>query len=259
MSVLEVVLDYATYELTESISSSHTAVRPVRFHSAKSIHEAHSYVFSGKITLRASNSDSEVDVICKLVFDDISRLAHEAEVYTTKLAELQGSVVPRFYGYYVGSFLYYPGRTCAVACMLLEPCGGPAVELLSETCRRKLRYAVHVWPFGRVRSKSDNLPAYSLNVMNAMIKIDVHGVQHNDFSARNVLASGPEEDARVSIIDFEDATSHVCERNLRIKMHTYPPNRVDFNCDELFNIAPDYYVWTPRTYTIEPRIHRVLK
>ena len=90
------------------------------------------------------------------------------------------------------------------------------------------------------------------------IDIHNHGIQHNDFSPRNVLVSGPEANARVSIIDFEHATDHACERRLGIKMYAYPPDRVDFNCDELFSIALDCDIWTPGMYTVEPRVDRVL-
>ena len=55
-----------------------------------------------------------------------------------------------------------------------------------------------------------------------------------------------DEDVRVSVIDFEDATEHECEQDLPIKMYTYPPNKYEFGCEELYNICMGFHVWTPR-------------
>ena len=122
--------------LRHHVLDSDATVRPVRFHSPKNSHEGSSLVFSGKYALQASYSG--LDVICELIRQEVPRLAHEA--YRTKLAELQDSTVPRFCGYYFCSSLYSTARKFTVACMLLKPCGSPAVELLSETCRPRLRY-----------------------------------------------------------------------------------------------------------------------
>ncbi|KLO20215.1 hypothetical protein SCHPADRAFT_934811 [Schizopora paradoxa] len=51
--------------------------------------------------------------------DRIRKLAHEAEVYSTELRHLQGSVVPRMYGYYVDRSV-----RPTFACLILEYLNG---------------------------------------------------------------------------------------------------------------------------------------
>lgn len=66
-------------------------VNPTRRH--------HSY----KVTLRDAAHGQERLAICKVAWDaSIKLLQHEAEVYETQLKELQGTVVPVFYGLFYG-------------------------------------------------------------------------------------------------------------------------------------------------------------
>lgn len=68
----------------------------------------------------SSSYNGPRDVVCKVSYGDIDLLKHEAEVYTSNLAPLQGIVVPRS----VGLFLGEPkGFGELVACLVLEYCG----------------------------------------------------------------------------------------------------------------------------------------
>ena len=77
------------------------------------------------------------DVVMKFGFDQERRdaLKREAQIYRGKLRDLQGTVIPIFYGYYFGRMkkkVYdYPERD--MACIVLENCGEelPSFDCLS--------------------------------------------------------------------------------------------------------------------------------
>ena len=78
------------------------------FHCFALLHEGNSTVYKGVI--------EGVEVVCKLVREDyMPRIEHEANVYATKLKDLQGDVVPRFFGLFKGS-----DALGSLACLLLE-------------------------------------------------------------------------------------------------------------------------------------------
>ncbi len=63
---------------------------------------------------------SEQEVVCKIVKGDTMPLEVEADLYNTKLKDLQGTDVPRFFGLFTGIIEGFPIR---IACILLEYCG----------------------------------------------------------------------------------------------------------------------------------------
>lgn len=73
------------------------------------------------------------------------------------------------------------------------------------------------------------------------------GLQHNDFSLRNIAVDNAEEPKRLVILDFEDAKPHECHRQ-NITLYTFPPDVHEFGCDELSTAARALEVWTPCTY-----------
>ena len=88
------------------------------FRATKSIHRGHSRVFRG---LLSGGEYHNVKVVCKLATmteKTRRRFQREAEVYQTKLRDMQAYYIPRFYGLYTGSILHEP-----TVCLVLEDCG----------------------------------------------------------------------------------------------------------------------------------------
>ena len=110
------------YSGTSCISSEVTLTRLIAKSNRTAVYEA---TFDGK------------NVVMKFGFDQKRRdaLKREAKVYRGKLRDLQGTVIPIFYGYYFGRMkkkVYdYPERD--MACIVLEKCGEelPSFDCLS--------------------------------------------------------------------------------------------------------------------------------
>ena len=77
------------------------------------------------------------DVVMKFGFDQERRdaLKREAKLYRRKLRDLQGTVIPIFYGYYFGRMRekVYEYQERDMACIVLENCGNrlPSFDCLS--------------------------------------------------------------------------------------------------------------------------------
>ena len=110
------------YSTTSHISSEVTLKRLIAKTDRTVVYKA---TFDGK------------NVVMKFGFDQKRRdaLKREAKVYRGKLRDLQGTVIPIFYGYYFGRMkekVYdYPERD--MACIVLENCGNrlPSFDCLS--------------------------------------------------------------------------------------------------------------------------------
>lgn len=57
---------------------------------------------------------------------------------------------------------------------------------------------------------------------------------------------------RLVVIDFEYSEDHKCQRQYQIALYDFPPDRGDFNCDEIYKAAEFTEVWTPREYIPPP-------
>lgn len=77
-------------------------------------------VYRGLIGPLGSQPYSSVAVKIAETDEDIDALKHEAQLYETSLAPLQGTVVPRYYGYFSGRF-----QEDKIAVILLQLCTGP--------------------------------------------------------------------------------------------------------------------------------------
>ena len=110
------------YSTTSCISSEVTLKRLIAKTDRTVVYKA---TFDGK------------NVVMKFGFDQERRdaLKREAKLYRRKLRDLQGTVIPIFYGYYFGRMrekVYdYPERD--MACIVLENCGNrlPSFDCLS--------------------------------------------------------------------------------------------------------------------------------
>ncbi|TFY63650.1 hypothetical protein EVG20_g6230 [Dentipellis fragilis] len=182
-------------------------------------------------TVGSTREDSEFpvplwNVVCKVARDNLeltSQMENEATIYNAQLQDLQHSVVPVFYGLYKGSYKR-GGETIKLSCIILGNCGTPPdVEL---------RY----------------LPAaLKSKIIDCMVDIHKAGVEHGDFSARNVLIT-PDGDA-VHIIDFGHASTHQCRRRLKMGIDHYESAKGEFGCDELHQVGVALRIWTPYVFT----------
>lgn len=69
-------------------------------------------------------AEPAMDAICKVVLGDLSHIRREAQLYVSPdhLLEIQGDIVPQFYGYYECK-VQVEEREVDMGCMLLEYCG----------------------------------------------------------------------------------------------------------------------------------------
>ena len=110
------------YSGTSRISSVVTLTRLIAETHRTAVYEA---AFDGK------------DVVMKFGFDQERRdaLKREAKLYRRKLRDLQGTVIPIFYGYYFGRMRekVYEYQERDMACIVLENCGNrlPSFDCLS--------------------------------------------------------------------------------------------------------------------------------
>jgi hypothetical protein len=83
-------------------------------------------VFAATLDFMGPSDGVPKDVCLKMArgVDEVVRLSHEASVYRRELAKLWGIAVPKMYGFFMGHCEDTP-----VACLLLELCLGPTVQL----------------------------------------------------------------------------------------------------------------------------------
>ncbi|KZT74965.1 hypothetical protein DAEQUDRAFT_15006 [Daedalea quercina L-15889] len=131
----------------------------------------------------------------------IDRLLKEAHFYENQLKGLQGSAVPKFYGFYVG-------RTddIDIGCLLVEWCGGePHPDLWERKyvtrCRRRLQqYHDCV---------AESVLSFSRQMLLVAARIHAMRVCHGRLSdGRHFVASS--KDNTMRIVNFSHASVHSC-------------------------------------------------
>ncbi|KAJ2985168.1 hypothetical protein NUW54_g10241 [Trametes sanguinea] len=146
------------------------------------------------------------DVVCKVAYGErrIEALQREANIYNTKLLQLQGSTVPVMYGCYMGNT-----EDGSTAVLILQYCGIP------------LSYELRGYKV-----------AFRVQIASAFVAIHKAGLIHLDVSERNILVSkGKDGNPHVTIIDFEMADEHTCP----VKVDTIVPYQIPshFSCPEI--------------------------
>ncbi|KAJ3556367.1 hypothetical protein NM688_g2067 [Phlebia brevispora] len=207
------------HDPTETSSASD---RTLSFRSTEVIYDYDTRVYRGIFT---DQDGQETKAVCKFVLDAGTqvkrRFQREAKMYQTKLRDLQGYCIPRFYGLYSGQVV---GNNSM--CMILEDCGesvGTYDTISMEWCIMAVRI---------------------------LMAIHKRGVQHNDFHPRNLIIDNFEKPTRLVVVDFEHATQHECRRELDLDLYTLPPFMCEFNCNELWDAADNTLVWTPSSVCI---------
>ena len=105
----------------DSEVASREAARATRFHAEEEIHRGRSHVQKGK--LKCDGLETQINAICKFTVTHVPELYDEAELYSTKLRELQGQDIPVCYGYFECLYRDYNGRRRTMGCLILEDCG----------------------------------------------------------------------------------------------------------------------------------------
>lgn len=109
LTLSDCILECVTSDSNNAVGSLYaTAYQLIRHDSNE-----HSTVY------RASIGDRSVVLKCCLSDQHLSDLEREATAYQSALLELQGTVVPHFYGFYKGSL----GNGRPMGCIVLEDCG----------------------------------------------------------------------------------------------------------------------------------------
>ncbi|TFK78719.1 hypothetical protein K466DRAFT_606720, partial [Polyporus arcularius HHB13444] len=121
--------------------------------------------------------------VCKIAWDPcIPSLAHEVQIYQTKLKALQSTVVPRVYGSYIGRV---DGE---LAHVLLEECCGPSS---GGACFRS--------------------EEFRKDILVAAFKLHAAGVTHNDIEyLSRTIALGPPPAPVARFVGFDKAEAHDC-------------------------------------------------
>lgn len=92
---------------------------PYSFVASQYYYSNRSAVFRGDILADIPDARSQ-EVVCKYREEDILELEREAHFYQHNLRELQGALVPRFYGLYKGSRIDEDGKQWTVVCIIFE-------------------------------------------------------------------------------------------------------------------------------------------
>ncbi|TFY63642.1 hypothetical protein EVG20_g6228 [Dentipellis fragilis] len=192
------------------------------FCDAKRLASCNSVVYQG--TLRISGVPMDVNAVCKLVENDndlAAQMENESDIYNTQLRDLQGDVVPTFYGFYKGSY-ECSGRTINFSCIVLDYCGTPPQEEFPA------------------------LPiALRSQILDHMYAIHKAGIVHGDFREPNVLVKSTEDITSVRIIDFGLARVKKCRKRMNVQLGEYKPHTGDFGCNELWTVIDVLDLWTP--------------
>jgi len=173
------------------------------------VESAHSDDYLCDSPVFRATTSSGVDIALKFALRDdfVDGLVTEAEAYTGALKDLQGSVVPRFYGLYTGS----GEEGQIVACLVLEHYG-ECLKLHFEDLALDTRILI----LQRLR--------------------DFHqsGLHHDDFAERNVLQG---DDGDIRLIDFDQTRPHDCDGDFNVRPGKQLPDSGDVCCDWLWEIC----------------------
>ncbi|TDL16553.1 hypothetical protein BD410DRAFT_901952 [Rickenella mellea] len=183
----------------------------VRFTGGKNIsYGERVQVYRGKLH---HGEDTVTDAAVKFDLYNSCRedLVRESALYEEHAKTLQGTVVPTFYGIYHGIVDERP-----ITCLVLEDCGDP----------------IETW-------LHDASVEFSFKVAQHLMKLHSVGLQHNNISETNIVVKNGEP----RLIDFSNATPHICGRKMEIVCGAPRPKVNAFACKELHNFASRQGIW----------------
>lgn len=73
---------------------------------------------------------------------------------------------------------------------------------------------------------------YRLDIVDQLLDLHEHGVQHNHFPERNVVVN---KYGQPFIIDFAHGDPHDCEREMDVDEGVPARNKFHFGCEEIYD------------------------
>jgi len=191
------------------------------------------YTFSGRLGgLSGPLSNADQELICKFAIsnqadpqsDPVSRLKTEYEAYTC-LDALQGVVIPRCYGLFVGEAIISEKTRIGCACLLLQYCGEPIAAPLPELevpFEIRMQYLSAVQKIHEAGYKLDVLPDHRhiLSLSSNIYIIGLQNVERHKYKCKGVPSP--------------------------VRLHQPYPHKEDF-CPEIYLAAQEAGVWIQAT------------
>ncbi|KAI0705629.1 hypothetical protein C8Q76DRAFT_860972 [Earliella scabrosa] len=178
--------------------------------------------FSIRVVALGSHPVDGIIAVCKVAYGQpqVDRLTKEATFYNTQLSAIQGQGVPKLYGFFQGE----TGR-------------GLTAVLLMDDCGVALTRPLWQYPLD-----------FRTKVMDVLHDIHKAGIQHNDFSERNIVIMKQEADGEFwpTIVDFGNSQEHRCRfAEETIPINCRMPLGNKFGCFELWNAGRVADIWKP--------------
>ncbi|KII95737.1 hypothetical protein PLICRDRAFT_150616 [Plicaturopsis crispa FD-325 SS-3] len=140
-------------------------------------------------------------------------LLDEARVYATDAKLLQGHAIPYFYGAFQGEVAEDP-----MTCLVFEDCGKP---------------------LGIFFHQIDG--ELALEIMQRVLIFHDIGLRHNDLTEENIVINS---EGRTFLIDLEYTEPHACKRKDDVLVGSKQPQKHEFGCSEVWEIARLMGLWT---------------
>ncbi|KAH8111277.1 hypothetical protein DFH11DRAFT_1745748 [Phellopilus nigrolimitatus] len=173
---------------------------------------AHSTVYRASIS-------GPGNIVLKLCFEEehLDDLKKEAENYQTVLQGLRGSVVPEFYGFYMGQ----DADNRPIGCIVLEDCGESVEDMFCTL---------------EIKDK--------MGILDKLGKMHMQNLHPVDFAERNVV----HRDGQYRLIDFHGLKDHRCEFDGN--WHEQDSRPIKFPCRVLHEIGIEEFVlWKHKSLT----------
>ncbi|RDX41264.1 hypothetical protein OH76DRAFT_1393416 [Lentinus brumalis] len=156
-------------------------------------------------TSHSSGSSTECDVVCKVAHSKLrlNELKEEARLYEGALAPLQGTVVPKYYGCFIGN-----SPDGVVGVLVTEDCGDPLSRELKSYSKRFRQTALEAL-------------------------MDRAGVAHGNFTRRNIV-SWDDDLEWLRLVNFQSAREHDCPCVAKSIDTTKTLSWGDIRCHELY-------------------------
>ncbi|GLB43045.1 hypothetical protein LshimejAT787_1204940 [Lyophyllum shimeji] len=148
-----------------------------------------------------------------------SMFTQEALRYEKDLRHMQGTSIPNCYGLFQATIY-----NKLISVLLLEDCG-ESINFRDESL-----------------SDADKIQIWKL-----FTELHVSGFAHHDVDGRNIVKN---RDGKFVLVDLEHSRPHKCEVRLHILIGDFAPRRLDFGCQELYDLAIELDFWLPRFLTI---------
>lgn len=217
----------------EPDATSSSADKQVHVTVKKTIHESdHSTVYLGDI------EGQRVVLKCCYNMEYYNDFYVEARVYKKRLEELQGRVVPVFFGYYLAVDEEYGPYSL----LLLEYCGR-SLKTIFQDLEAVERYVVMIVPQCTFVTYYSKYYSKRVKILNLLGEFHNKGRLHlTDFAERNVV----ERNGKYRLIDFHDFIGHSCDWSKNIDWQIgefWLVAQSHLPCDILAHLGDQLRIW----------------